>query len=168
MWDKKKVFSLGAASKFLSLQHEHIGLKPIFHCDAKTFALGTFASPNAKDSTFAIPNAKSTNMLVSLALGDANFLRHLTQNPQRESVEYRLRWVPNANFLHWPCTFHVVCVSFICVRLPTQTQFSVEYGLKRDIPPDMGIATFLLLIQTPILRIVYCDEQNKRPGFLMI
>ena len=45
--------------------------KPIFHCDAKPFALGTFASPNAKD----------TNMLVSFALGDANFSRHLTQNP---------------------------------------------------------------------------------------
>ena len=28
------------------------------------------------------------------------------------------------------CTFHVVCVSFICVRWPTQTQFSVEYGFK--------------------------------------
>ena len=45
-------------------------LKPIFHCDAKPFALGTFASPNAKDGTFALPNAKNTNMLVSLALGD--------------------------------------------------------------------------------------------------
>ena len=39
---------------------------PIFHCDAKPFALGTFPSPNAKD----------TNMLVSFALGDANFSRH--------------------------------------------------------------------------------------------
>ena len=45
--------------------------KPIFHCDAKPFALGTFASPNAKD----------TNMLVSFALGDTNFSRHPTQNP---------------------------------------------------------------------------------------
>ena len=71
-------------------------LKPIFHCDTKPFVLGTFASPNAKN----------TNMLVSLALDDANFSCHLTQNPQRESVENRLRWVPNANFLRWPCTFH--------------------------------------------------------------
>ena len=39
---------------------------PIFHCDAKPFALGTFASPNAKDSTFASPNARDTNMLVFL------------------------------------------------------------------------------------------------------
>ena len=68
-------------------------------------------------------------MLVSSALGDANFSRHLTQNPQRESVEYRLRWVPSTKSSRWPCTFHVVCVSFICVRWPTQMQFSVEYGL---------------------------------------
>ena len=49
--------------------------------------------------------------------------------PQRESVEYRLRWVPNAKFWRWPCTFHVVCAHFICVGYPTQTQFAVEYGL---------------------------------------
>ena len=100
---------------------------------------GTFASPNAKDSIFASPNAKNTNMLVSFALGDANFLR-------------------------WPCTFHFLCVDlfalgskckphfqwniggvgslalglgvghifcadFICVGHPTQTRFLVEYGL---------------------------------------
>ena len=28
--------------------------------------------------------------------------------PQNESVEYRLRWVPNAKFSRWPCRFHVV------------------------------------------------------------
>ena len=65
-------------------------LKPIFHCDAKPFALASFASPNAKDNTFALPNAKNTNMLVSLALGDASFLR-------------------------WLCTFHFLCVDFIRV-----------------------------------------------------
>ena len=75
--------------------------------DAKSFALGTFASPNAKDSTFALPDTKHTNMLVSLALGDTNFSHYLTQKNQRESVEYRLRWVPNAKLLRWPCTFHV-------------------------------------------------------------
>ena len=74
-------------------------LKPIFHCNAKKIALGTFASPNAKDSTFALPNAKNTNMLVSL-----------TQNPQRESVEYRLCWVSNALAMYiscWLCQFHL-------------------------------------------------------------
>ena len=47
-------------------------LKPIFHCDAKLLASGNFALPNAKDGIFALLNAKNTNMLVSLALGDAN------------------------------------------------------------------------------------------------
>ena len=50
-------------------------------------------------------------------------------NPQRQSVEYRWRWVPNARFSRWPCTFHVVYVNFICVGHQTQTRFSVEYGL---------------------------------------
>ena len=65
-------------------------VKPIFHQNAKSFALDTFASPNAKDSTFALPQARNTNMLVSFALGDANFLR-------------------------WPCTFLFFGVYFICV-----------------------------------------------------
>ena len=39
--------------------------------------------------------------------------------PQREAVEYRLRWVPNAKFLRWAYTF---CVILLFV-------FSVEYGL---------------------------------------
>ena len=94
----------------------NMGLKPIFHCDTKSFALGTGFGLDPQRHTFALPNAKDTNMLVSFALVDANFSRHLTQNPQRESVEYRLRWVPNAKSLHLPCTFHVVCVNFICVR----------------------------------------------------
>ena len=65
-------------------------IKPIFQCDAQLLALGTFASPNAKVSTFALPNARNTNMLVSLALGDANFLL-------------------------WPCTFLFFGVDFICI-----------------------------------------------------
>ena len=68
----------------------HLTVKPIFHQNAKSFALGTFASPNAKHSTFALPNGRNTNMLVSFALGDANFLR-------------------------WPCTFNFFCVYFIGV-----------------------------------------------------
>ena len=56
----------------------------------KLLAPGNFALPKAKDSTFALPKAKITNMLVSLVLGDAKVLR-------------------------WPCTFHFLCVDFICV-----------------------------------------------------
>ena len=64
----------GIARKEVSIYSERNTLKPIFHQNAKLLALGTFASPNAKDRTFALPNARNTNMLVSLALGDANFL----------------------------------------------------------------------------------------------
>ena len=44
-------------------------------------------------------------------------------------MEYRLRWVPGVGSLRWACTFHIFCVDFICVGRPTQTRFSVEYGL---------------------------------------
>ena len=74
-------------------------------------------------------------MLVSFALGDANFLCRpctflsffvdFTPFP----VEYKLRWVPGVGSLRWACTFNIFCLGFICVGLPTQTQFSVEYGL---------------------------------------
>ena len=69
-------------------------------------------------------------MLVSFALPNANFSRH----PQSESVEYRLRWVPNANFSRWACTFHIFCVDFICIWWPTQTQ------CKPSIQWDMGLS----------------------------
>ena len=65
-------------------------LKPIFHQNAKYLASGAFASHNAKDSTFASPNARNTNMLVSLALGEAIFLR-------------------------WPCTFLFFYVDFFAL-----------------------------------------------------
>ena len=110
----------------------HYILKPIFHCDAKSIALGTFASPNAKDSTFVLPNARNTNMLVSLALGDAKPKSCVLPdaNLRCQSVEYRWRWA----FWRWgwrlACTFHVVYVNFICVGHTTQTRFSVEHGLK--------------------------------------
>ena len=64
-------------------QIPYLGHKPIFHQNAKLLALGTFASPNAKDSTFALPNAKNTNMLVSLALGDAHFSRFTRRETEK-------------------------------------------------------------------------------------
>ena len=78
----------GKSSNIMEKSLKNILLKPIFHQNAKY--LGTFASPNAKDSTFASPNARNTNMLVSLALGDASFLR-------------------------WPCTFLFFCVDFFAL-----------------------------------------------------
>ena len=49
-------------------------------------------TPNANAKICVTPNAK----------------------PQRESVEYRLCWVPNAKFSRWPCRFHVVYPFFLC------------------------------------------------------
>ena len=59
----------------------YILFKPIFHYDAKPFALDTGVGLDPIRHTFVSPKAKDTNMLVSFALGDANLSRHPTQNP---------------------------------------------------------------------------------------
>ena len=50
-------------------------LKPIFHQNAKYLASGVGVGQCTQRQNFALPNAKYTNMLVSLALGDAHFSR---------------------------------------------------------------------------------------------
>ena len=50
--------------------------------------------------------------------------------PQRESVEYRLHWVPNAKFMHWPCTFPHLLVSISFTLGPVfQWNFGVKHGI---------------------------------------
>ena len=88
--------------------------KPIFQCDAETFALGLALAK------FRVGN---TNILVSK---NAKICVTPNAKSQSESVENRLRWVPNGKFVNWPCTFNFVVVDFICVGC----RFSVEYGLK--------------------------------------
>ena len=58
------------------------------------------------------------------------------QKPQRESVEYRLRWVPNAKFSCWPCTFDVFCVDLFYLGVSTKPVSSGLVCLKvRDMGP---------------------------------
>ena len=85
------LFALGTQrERFFSW---NMGFKPIFHCDAKPFALGTGVGLDPQHHTFVSPNAKDTNMLLSFALGDANFFVSPNAKPKRESVKYRLHWV---------------------------------------------------------------------------
>ena len=74
-------------------------LKPIFHCNTKPFALGTFASDNAKD----------TNMLVPFALGDANFTRN--PNASQWNIGYVGSKTQNSCVGH----VHFFFFFFICV-----------------------------------------------------
>ena len=46
----------------------------------------------------------------------------------------------------WACTFHVVCVNFICVGYPTQASFWVEYGLNSISKFDVNMTYILLFI----------------------
>ena len=94
-------------------------VKPIFHQNAKLLALGTFVSANAKDSTFALPNAKNTNMLVSLALGDANFSRR-------------------------PCTFHFFV--YISFALGSQREPHFQWNIGGVGSSGVGHVYFMLFV----------------------
>ena len=90
-------------------------VKPIFHCDAKTFALdpGVGLDPQRQNFVLGIP----TCWYLKTRKHPTPNLKFVSTNakPKRKSVEYRMRWVPNEKCLRWPCTFHVFCVDFICV-----------------------------------------------------
>ena len=93
----RRGLALGNApnARILGWRYQHVGiLEP-----TRTVK---FASPPTPNLKFALPP---------------------TPTPRCQSVEYRWRWVPNAKFSHWACTFHVVYVNFICVGHSTQTHF---------------------------------------------
>ena len=46
----------------------------------------------------------------------------LNAKPQRKSVEYKLRWVPNANFLRWPGHVHFILFVLISFVLASQRE----------------------------------------------
>ena len=86
----------------------HLRLKPIFHCDAKLLELGA-----RRNTKFAFPPTQTPNA--------------------SESVEYRLCWVPNAKFLHWPCRSHVVYPVFLLCWVPNWdkrcSQWNMDFSL---------------------------------------
>ena len=85
-------------------------VKPIFHCDAKPLASGPGVGLDPQRHNFGLgistcwylKTRKHPTPNLKFALPYAK--------PKRKSVEYRLRWVLNANSSRWPCTFHV----FLC------------------------------------------------------
>ena len=108
----------------------NMGLKPIFHWDAKPLALGPGAGLYPQRHNFLL----GTNMLVCknakiCITPNTNSKICVTPNakPQPESVEYRLRWVPNAKFSRWPCTFHVVYPFFFA--LGTQRERCSQWNM---------------------------------------
>ena len=109
-------------------------LKPIFHCNAKYLAsgVGVGQCPRCQNFAWEIPTCWYILALPPTPIPDANPKICVTPdaNPRRQSVEYRWRWAFWRWGWRWACTFHVVYVNFICVGHPTQTRFSVEYGLK--------------------------------------
>ena len=101
-------------------------LKPIFHCDAKPLALGSYRwlRPPTLHFTQNIPTC-----WYILALPNAKICVSPDANPRHQSVEYRWHWAFWRWGWRWACTFLFFCVDFISVWCPTRTPFPVEYGL---------------------------------------
>ena len=81
----------------------HKNLKPVFHCDAKTFALGPHVGLDPH-GMLGIPTCWYLKTL-KFALPPSRIKKFAlppTQNINRSQC--RLRWVPNAKFSRWPCT----------------------------------------------------------------
>ena len=99
----------------MSISQVYFTFKPIFHCDAKPFGLGTFASPNAKD----------TDMLVSFALGDANFSQN--SNASQWNIGCVGSQTPNFRVSH--------VFAFVSQRKPSyhQTVFSTLVALVENV-----------------------------------
>ena len=74
-------------------------------------------------------------MLVFFVLGDANFSRHLTQNPQRETVEYRFCGLQTQN----SCVGHVHFMLFVSIS------FAFGGQRKHSFQWNMGLSLCSLL-----------------------
>ena len=92
--------------------------KPIFHCEAEYLASGVGVGQLALGSAPRILHWGYQHVGIlepTQTLASGVICVTPNANPRRQSVEYRWRWVPNANFLRWPCTFQFFGVHFICV-----------------------------------------------------
>ena len=123
---------------YIRIYTNNILVKPIFHCDAKLQALG----PTRFFKKICVGD---TNMLVSknakICLtpnAKHKICVYPDANPKRESVEYRLHWVPNANFLSWPCTFHVVCAHLFALGNQCEPSLQWNMGLSVKNSSDEG------------------------------
>ena len=108
-------------------------IKPIFHCDAKPFTLGPGVGLDHQRHNFAleIPKCRYPKNAKVCVIPNANFKICLTPNAkhQCESVEYRLRWVPNATFLRWPCTFIFMFFVLISFTFGSQRKPRIQWNM---------------------------------------
>ena len=108
-------------------------LKPIFHCNAKPFALGPGIGLDTQCHNPALPIPTcwylKTRKFALPPTPNLKFALPPTPNPDASRWNIGCVVYQNAKFSRWQCTFHFFGVDFICVWWPTQTQFPVEYGL---------------------------------------
>ena len=105
------------------LETELFSLKPIFHCDAKIFALGPCIGRDPQCQNFAL------DIQTFWYLKTGKFMLPPTQTPKASQWNIGCVWDPtqNSRVGHVDCTLFS---PFFRVGYPTRTLFSMEYGLK--------------------------------------
>ena len=124
-------FALGSRRK-CSFQW-NMGLKPIFHCNARNLAsaVGVGQCPRRQNLALEIPTC-----WYILALPYAKICFTPDAKPQRQPVEYSLRWVLGVGSR----VGHVHFIFFVSISFALGSVFPVEYGLK-----GLGLYTFLCI-----------------------
>ena len=103
-------------------------LKPIFHCDAKYLASGVGVGQCPRRQNFAL---EIPTCWYILALPNAKICVIPYAKPQRQPVEYSLRWVLGVGSR----VGHVHFIFFVSISFALGSVFPVEYGLNASKPP---------------------------------
>ena len=112
-----------------------VTVKPIFHCNAKPFALDRRVGLDPQRELFTL------EILICSYLKANTKYHRPNANPQgpnanphphpwtqREQMEYSLHWVPLHWGSRWPCTFHVSCVNFFALGSQREPSFQWNMG----------------------------------------
>ena len=116
------------------VRHEEESLKPIFHCDAKPFALGPGIGLDTQRLNFALPIPTCWYLkMLKFALPPTptvKFALSPMRNPNASQWNIGCVGSPTQHFCFGHVDFMLFIPGFFHVGYPTQTLFSVEYGLK--------------------------------------
>ena len=127
--ERNRVFQDTKTSSLHAFSHYRLGLKPIFHCDAKSLASGVLPNANPRRSWgyqhVGILEPKRTIKFALPLTGDLKFAFDPTRNPNSSQWNKGCVGSPTQNSGVGHVHFTFFCVNFIRVG----SRFSVEYGL---------------------------------------
>ena len=146
---------------YTTATRKHVGSSRWLRPPTRNFALEIPTFRYLKKLKFALPPTQMLKILICVTPNT---------KPQRESVEYKLRWVPDANILRWACRFYVVYFLFPCVGYPVCSGYGLQFigvVLRKN-----HITVSLLRVRRPITvhrrRTQARAPRRHRPGLTNI